>query len=318
MANIAVVMPSMRPLLARSVSIDLIEAGRNHNLSVYVVEDGPEPTFNLPKSVKHFCWADYTKLMGNDAWIFPHHTDSGRSFGFYQAWKDGADVIISLDDDCLISDTYFDEHIKGLRPRPYKAWVNTIKGIPARGLPYGSIDKEQEIVMNHGLWSNVPDLDGATQLSWERANKPPFGPIDQYLPAGVYAPLSGMNIAFDRRMTPVMWFGLLNDGVNHFRMGDIAAGVIAKRICDHFGWGIHSGNPIVKHTRASNAWVNMEREAKTLKTFEEFWNAIDDIGPLHADTVVECYREITDMLPFENDYWHDAKFAMHLWTRLFE
>src|SRR5687767_13627884 len=85
---IAVVCPSNRPdSLARWEREWKSEFDRP-DVRVYVVRDEPQT------------WEQIADTLGDKAWVIPRQTDCVRSWGFLQAYKDGAQVIISLDDDC--------------------------------------------------------------------------------------------------------------------------------------------------------------------------------------------------------------------------
>lgn len=69
--------------------------------------------------------------------------------------------------------------------------------------------------MSHGMWLNVPDYDGPTQLGIEASSKPCASShrlVDAVvtIPRGVLFPCCGMNLAFDREAVgPCMYFGIV-------------------------------------------------------------------------------------------------------------
>src|SRR5260370_9261713 len=52
---------------------------------VIVVEDNPEPTFDLPGWVGHYSWRDVDVRLGARAWIIPRRSACVRSFAYYPA-----------------------------------------------------------------------------------------------------------------------------------------------------------------------------------------------------------------------------------------
>jgi len=85
-----------------------------NNYEVIVIEDNPHKTFNVNLSVfKHFSWKEIDTELGDDSWIIPRRTSAIRSFGFYKAYQGGADVVITLDDDCYpISNDFFKKLVR--------------------------------------------------------------------------------------------------------------------------------------------------------------------------------------------------------------
>ncbi len=323
MTEVAVVIPSIREKNVQQRVGQLL--AYDEVTAIYVVEDAPHPTFDLPdwSSLEHYAWDTIDSALGDKSWIIPRRTDCIRSFGFWQAWCDGHDVIISLDDDCEIGTDFFRYHLYWLDQHDSPCWTSTISGLTPRGMPYGGDSRKREVMVNHGLWSGVPDLDFAHQLIWQENSRPAHEPIDQFIPIGNYYPQSGMNVAFRREIAPAMYFMLMGQKSNgeswgYHRFGDIWCGIIAKKICDRFGWSIHSGNPVVNHQRASDVWKNLELESVTLRANEEFWRAVDDIGPLAGRTVQSCYEEIATHLSLSGGYWDKLKEAMLIWDSLFE
>jgi reversibly glycosylated polypeptide/UDP-arabinopyranose mutase len=172
------------------------------------------------------------------------------------------------------------------------------------------------VVLNHGLWIGVPDFDAVTQLFQARYPQE-FEPENQTIPVGMFFPMCGMNIAFKPEIVPALYFLLMGQGYNYDRFGDIWAGVIIKKICDHLGYAINSGEPFVRHQRASNVWTNLRKEVLALEANEIFWEAIDRMV-LTGTTVAECYKEIANKLELEGEYWDKLRRAMRTWLELFE
>ncbi|MDT7041828.1 hypothetical protein [Candidatus Nitronereus thalassa] len=286
-----------------------------------VIEDNPTPTFDLRAypQVTHYSWNDIDRDLGANNWIIPRRTDCIRSYGFWKAYQDHPDMVITLDDDCHPVDdgTHFIEtHWEALtHSGTSEAWQQTGEGIPTRGIPYFQRHREWPCMLNHGLWDHVPDFDAPTQLVQSRVPQT-FIPVNQTIPVGRYFPMCGMNVAFRPELIPAMYFLLMGKGYQYDRFGDIWSGVLVKKICDHLGYAIKSGDPIVVHQRASNVWANLRKEAPGLEVNEEFWSAVDRLC-LTGRTVIECYQEIAESLTLEGQYWSALREAMLLWSGLF-
>src|SRR3989344_6298443 len=74
------------------------------NCQGIIIEDHPVQEIASPKEyfhhVFHYTWRDIKRDFGKDEWIFSRRNAGIRSYGFYKAYNLGADVIITLDDDC--------------------------------------------------------------------------------------------------------------------------------------------------------------------------------------------------------------------------
>jgi len=313
---IAVVVPTIREeCITRWAEEWATQFLANSQVRVIVVEDNPHRTFGLEDDhIYHFTWHNIERDFRDDNWIIPRRTDCVRSYGYWKAWEMGAEVIVTMDDDCYPnSPGYLDAHMRALEQTvEEEAWVSTIDGLKPRGFPYLSWKRVREVVLNHGLWSGVPDLDAVTQL----ASQGKWTPRKQVIPHGMYFPMCGMNIAFKREVVPAMYFLLMGQGYEYDRFGDIWCGIIVKRIADHLGKAIMSGDPSVHHERASNVWANLRKEAAALERNEVFWSAVDSV-PLTGNTWQECYLEVAENLPFKGDYWEKLHNAMKIWAGLF-
>jgi len=290
---------------------------------VIVVEDNPKHTFSIGHSnVLHFSWIEIDKAFGGRSWIIPRRTDCVRSFGFYRAWLAKPDMIVTLDDDCWPDDgqQFLDTHWRALQTKGTMcAWNEVGVGLVTRGVPYFNVERECEIALNVGLWSQVPDIDASTQLVKPRlAPTVEFAPLQQIIPFNRYFPMSGMNLAFKPELTPAMYFLLMGHSYPYDRFGDIWAGLFVKKICDHLGLAVSVGAPIVKHMRKSNVFNNLIKEAPGIAVNEELWRLVDNVI-LSADTIAECYGELARRITFTHDaYWDELRVAMLLWLELFQ
>lgn len=312
----AIVVPTIREKLISS----FLQAWK-HAFSdqlVIVVEDNPERTFDVSlPGAQHYCWADIDEELGRDSWIIPRRTDCVRSYGYYKACSAGVDLIVTLDDDCYpLGDRFVERHYeKLLQPGDEDAWVSTGQGLLPRGMPYQARQRPFECVINHGLWSKVPDFDAVTQLLNERLCRE-FNPIEQVIPRGKFFPMCGMNLAFKPKIAPAMYFLLMGKDWPFDRFGDIWCGIFSKKICDYLGFAVRSGEPRIEHQRASNVWTNLRKEMPGYEVNEELWRAVDSVV-LTKDTVRDAYKELARKLPMAGEYWERLRRAMTIWAELF-
>lgn len=319
-------------------------------IEIYVVEDNPVKKFILRKggysNVWHFAWDDIDLELGLNSWIIPRRTSAIKSYGFYRAWTAGHRYIWTLDDDCFPEsggserEPYAHMIMKALNDEySDDSWWNTLSapvGLYPRGYPYGIRQNSRPVVIHHGLWSGVPDLDGITALEHPRLTLPPHNVVHR-VPTGAMFPMCGMNLAFRAEMIPAMYFGLQGrlatysqsgafietKALPYDRFDDIWAGVFAKKVCDHQGWVITSGSPSIVHTKESDPVQRVIKEGPGIAAHETLWRIIADASvPFGLNTVRGSYDFLagvvdsrSDDLPFP-DYWKKLAAAMHIWTEL--
>ena len=294
---------------------------------ILVLEDNPAPTFALETAlpVTHLSWADIDRDLGDLAWIVPRRTDCVRSYGFWRAWRSQPAMIVTLDDDCRpLQPGFLAAHRDALdAPGADPAWESTTEPLRPRGFPYHEHTRRWRCVINHGLWRGIPDYDAVTQLAQQRTPTA-CRARQQTVPVGRYFPLCGMNVAFRPELTPALYFLLMGRSHGVDRFGDIWTGVFAKRICDHLGHAVRSGEPEIVHARASNVWTNLRKEAAGLERNETLWQIVDG-AVLTETTVAGCYRQLADEIaaaPDRDDglppgYLRRLGQAMALWCDLF-
>lgn len=285
--------------------------------TVIVVEDNPERSFDLGSTeVIHYSWREIDNELGDDAGLISRRTDGVRAFGFLKAMEHQPDMIVTLDDDCYPDDDDFlERHWSNLQDVGQdEGWTSTISGLKPRGVPYHARTREVPIVLSHGLWSNVPDLDAPTQLAW-LGSEQPVELIEQVIPRGRFFPMCSMNLAFRPELLPCLYFLQMGKGQPFDRFGDIWAGIFTKKICDHLGLGVWSGRPVVRHERASDVWTNLNKELPGLKMNEMLWPLVDFIV-LTSTTVSDCYWELADKLALDEPYWQHLRSCMKRWTEL--
>lgn len=287
------------------------------NITLIIVEDNSTKTFNL-NIEHHYSWAEIDAYLGENAWIISRKDAAIRSFGFLIAYLSGADFIFTLDDDCLPEpgETFYETHLSKLKK--ITKWSPLIPGMRTRGLPYENLGEQDNVVANFGLWTGVPDIDAISSL----ANGIPtdFRPpenIDQVLAYGRYYPLCGMNLAFKRQVTPLAYFCLMGNGTQFGRFEDIWFGIILKKICDHLGLLISAGHPFIHHSRASNAFKNLTKEAPGIGYNEFFWEMVDKVN-LKGSSPKECMAEIGEaLMAYDDDYARTLGKAIVIWSSLF-
>jgi hypothetical protein len=338
--KISIVVPTIRENSTKRFLSEWESVFEKHKIHLIIVEDNSEKTFDIKEKdykfkISHYAWEDIEKDLSKDSWIIPRRTSAIKSYGFWKAYQENSDLIIALDDDCYPTENYLRNFQKGDLIQIYKnnlfkskfkeiAWISTINQIRPRGLPYKRLERlidSKQIILNHGLWANIPDLDAKTQLSTKTIPKIEKYFVNRLIPQNKYFPMCGMNIGWKRELTPAMYFMLMGKDKNEKNWGfdrfdDIWAGIFVKKICDHLGYRIISGYPIVWHDRASDPYKNLEKEKTGIKVNEYLWQEVDKIKLTKSD-IKECYKELAEKLNLKNDYFKKLKKAMIIWSELF-
>lgn len=300
------------------------------NCHLVIVEDNDEKTVVCPnknfKSITHYTYSDIEKDFGKNAWIFSRKNAGIRSYGFWKAYEDGADIIVTLDDDCFPAEKDFlNKHVENLNlnmPQKWQATYPDPKWMYTRGFPY-NIRESYPVALNHGLWSGALDLDAKTEIKIGKLlTEKMYPPIRQFINPGFYYPMCSMNMSFTRNITPLMFFPMMGfdpDGRSwgYNRYDDIWAGILSKKIMDHLNLGVVNGSPFINHKKASLSKVNLEKESEALIVNESLWKKIDAVK-LSGTTPKECYLELAKKIKFPSSrYFRKLKEAMIIWANLF-
>lgn len=291
---------------------------------IIVVQDiGDKPEIPDGFDVKIYDHKDIEKDLGKNTWIIPSRTSACRSYGYYKAYQQGDEFIATLDNDCFpeTEDYWIDGHLQNLTKKVTLGWESSIpdSNLPTRGFPY-KIRENSEVALSHGLWSNVPDFDGIDML------KQPNTRFNRCFETKLihqhnFFPLCGMNLAWKRDYTPLMYFGIFGPDWKIDQYDDIWAGLFSKKILDHLGKAVISGYPSVEHRKQSNAFINLEKQAPGLMLNEELWQMIDEVK-LTKDNPIDCYKELLDKIQIntktnKTDYLLKYIEATKLWLNLF-
>jgi hypothetical protein len=248
----------------------------------------------------------------------------------YLAWRAGCEYILTLDDDCYPIDGQGENFLRRhLDAFATDRWVRTIDGDEPRGTPYDNRGR-LPVRLNHGLWTEVPDLDGPTSLVRKRHPKAVALRLGhEVIPPGMAFPLCAMNVCYHRSILPTAYnllMGLQSLGLDRF--DDIWSGLLIKRVLDYMGWYATSGEPFVRHTKGSNCFVNLRKEALGIQIHEDIWEYILDTPLPSGLQVAEAYKELAARIrafpaafpsvPCPDGYFPRIADAMITWVQLFE
>lgn len=300
--KIALVIPSSRPQQLESFLLSWRPLAQKHGAIFYIVHDTNPPCVTretadgITSEVRRFNGiGQFSKLIFGG-------TDSVRNFGFLESVKDGAEVIITLDDDVVPSITDpIQAHLDALAMSVPISWFNPCCNF-MRGFPYGA-RKEARVRVSHGVWAGDPDYDAITRISGNRLPErfPYVGPI----PKGCLTPISGMNLAFHRSVAHLVYFAPMGPRTPFNRFGDIWMGVHLKRALDERNEAIYHGASVVEHHRMSDPFTALEQEAAGIRE-HEILNDCSPAGNLW----------LPQMTCTNKNYWHMYASKRAKWEKL--
>jgi len=287
---------------------------------IIVVEDNPQRSFMLEHDVNvtHVSWKEIDADLGKAGKIISRRNSGVRTYGFIMAQRYIPDLIVTLDDDCypVKGQDVVKGHLKaletdGVNIQAFDTMFNINVDAKPRGFP--KLHRNARTVINHGLWEGVPDLDGKTQVELGAVKGKPK-PHSVQIPVGIQYPMCSMNVAFRPEVTPLMYFPPMGLDQPYDRFDDIWCGLFSKKVCDHLGLSVRTGNPFVHHSRASNAQVNKKKEAPGLPINETLWEVVADIE-LTEEAVKDAYAELIEKVCSKMGglYWRQLDEYVKLW-----
>ncbi len=238
----------------------------------WIVIDDSNGKLDLPKRDNIFVY-DYRKqkdVLGKfyDEYTSFHKSASCRNLAHFLAYKQGYDLIFSLDYDCVMPKNFISDHLEPFHKdklvslKTKSGWVNPIESHHwfTRGFPYSARDSReqaivgktsQKVVLNMGLWENVVDINAIDKVLEPAPKKFPL--MRSHTAVNGFIPLCGMNNSFVREIVPAYFFlpNFKLDGWEVSRHDDIWGGYILQKLIRKKGDVITYGSPTVFHERES-------------------------------------------------------------------
>lgn len=261
----------------------------------------------------------------------PFNSIQRRNFGLLKAWEDGADVIITIDDDnFMLNHDFVAQHgVVGTAPElpaveSSSGWFNVCSvleeanGTPFyhRGYPRAQRWKENEnfyctapikrrVAVNAGLWLDDPDIDAMTRLERPIVVKGVKAGYDRFaLQPGTWCPFNSQNTALLREVIPAYF---VSPTVG--RYDDIWPSYFVVRIAQHLGDVIAYGQPHLRQKRNEHVlWRDLDNERIGMLLTDELCEALRGIT-FEGSTYSECFGELGRKLPAAwpaGEKWTDA------------
>jgi len=264
---ISVVVPTIRPESFETFYDAWLPLFKKHSVQLIVIHDGDIPSVEYV-DIQHSTRSYYSvsDIMGEYDDVIYNRSDCVRNVGFALAGKLHADIILSLDDDVRPLNDTISSHCTALGRRVPVSWLSTTVDSYMRGFPY-NVRTEAKVIVSHGVWEGIPDLDAPTQLL-HGDMQPSF--YQGVIPKGALYPHCAMNFAFTREALPYVYQAPMGYKVGLDRFGDIWGGIEMKKDLDAQGYAVVSGYARVFHTRASDVFTNLQKEAKGLAMNESY------------------------------------------------
>ena len=247
--------------------------------------------------------------------IVPYNSGSRKLLGCFIAYKQGADVVIQIDDDNFIGERDFvGEHCVVSTNKPmdlyhsetgwYNIYENIIEesNIPIfpRGYPWGQriyskqsdvdcILEEKKVVLINGLVYEDPDIDAISRLFWpiriigmKDTINDNFG-----LYPGTWTSFNNQNTSMTRELAQV-YFTPIAAGRN----SDIWTSYVMCRLVEEKGDVIAFGAPYVKQFRnPHDLWDDLELELLNNKTTDIFVSILKTTI-LEGDSYIDLLKDL--------------------------
>jgi hypothetical protein len=305
--------------------------GYGHSeLDFIVIGDrkSPPETADFCKSVPHYPCV-YLDIPAQQQYLkrFPElwnhlRFDSiqRRNIGILMAYENGADVMITIDDDNFVMDQDFVglHSVVGSSPDllaygSTSGWFNVCsclatdhdvpfyhRGFPQkmRWLENGHVTSssrlKHRVAVNAGLWLDDPDIDALARMDRPivvRGFNSQWPGTNFALSPGTWSPFNSQNTALMRDAIPAYFLSPYNG-----RYDDIWGSYILTRIAGHLDDVVSFGEPLVRQERnPHDLWKDLDMERNGMIMTDDFCAALRSIS-LQGQTYHECFGEILAVL----------------------
>lgn len=280
--------------------------------------------------------------LGAPAGMFPRDTDHRRNVGYLMAWRDGADIMVSVDDDNLPGERWLYEHTQvALGPAEHANLVGCDSGfwnvcellkfqpkavcphgypVRPRGYPYRKGCEHAvlgrpcepatcDVAINAGLWLGDPDVDAIARLVVAPHAVKLFASV--VLEPDTWAPVNSQNTAVRREVIPAYYF--FRSG----RFGDIYQGYLAQACAKAMGHAVRFGTPVVRHERNDHDLLrDLELELPDILILDDWLDWLTSLKPAGGG-YADAYQWLAEgMLELHNPVFPSMGMQMRSWLKL--
>src|SRR6185436_13822292 len=190
-----------------------------------------------------------------------------RNIAILEAVRQGAEWILTVDDDNWPKSNYWDSLIRIMgdderqvihsRDGWYNPGWHCRPGVIHRGFPLSQWNNDPDawhetmepanmLGVAAGLWYGEPDVDAITRIAKPTTvyDMDEIGMGGFVVAPGVMAPINTQNTLFTRYLAPTM-----HCFVDVGRHDDIVGSYLTKIVADHYGYDVHYGPPFVEQDR---------------------------------------------------------------------
>ena len=280
-------------------------------------------------------WQDRRRLLGPNEVAIPRGNGGCRNLGFYVAWKEADDdeIIIALDDDCVVESREFIEKVEsilGYAEKPYALGFgqhfnifdlfenSELQSLFPRGFPYSQrlgynprvFDESvsREVLFNVGLWTGEPDINAIDRIGRQCTTFPDvrLNCKSVIVPPGVLISACAGNIQFRRAIIPAIYQLTMPVEImpqwDINRYGDIWGGFILKMLMDLRQEFMSVGEPMVHHLRLGAIAENARKEHLGHLVNEEFLGLLDEVcnnidRTTYLEMMVQLQQEFRRLAP---------------------
>jgi hypothetical protein len=265
----------------------------------------------------------FLQHIGLGVEFVPYNTDNRRNVGYLMALADGAEMIISIDDDnfCDPRGDFVGQHVAALTGRSETScslssdtgWANVMEFLDyepdveawARGFPYyakGPVHYQMEpasagdpVAVHAGLWTRDPDVDAVTRLALSPLVRAAKQETVTWLSRQTWMPINTQNTSLTREAMQAYYYirmGYPFGDLRLDRFGDILSGYFVQACAKAGGEVVSFGSPIVDHRRTKHDLLkDLGQEYFGILLMEEILPWLTELK-LTGTTYAERYRDL--------------------------
>lgn len=316
--------------------------GHENDVLTYFIPDVKTPNFVIPPNV--FCpdlneQDKFLEKVGFPSEDIPRNSDNRRNVGYLMALRDGADIVISIDDDnyCLPGVDFVGTHVSAIRDKVSSShlqldrvstsrWFNNCSllwptvGHP-RGFPYfarencstwnvAHEDNKLEVCINEGLWLGDADLDAISWIAGPKKVTRHQPPASIVLGEDSWCPINSQNTAVRRDAMAAYYFVL------DPRFGDIFGGYFALKCAKRLGLTARFGTPLVEHKRNTHHYLSdAQREIDSIVMLEKLLPSLLEYR-LSGSSFGDAYLCLADFIAEQGAVWYvETARLMRQWAK---